>query len=49
MRDAFRDGWEVVAIRGTRFQATDHPEARTFSPGRTKAWLATIARTAADQ
>jgi SAM-dependent methyltransferase len=44
IRDAFRDGWEVVEIRETRFQTTDHPEARTFSVGGPKAWLATIRR-----
>jgi SAM-dependent methyltransferase len=45
IRGAFRDGWEVESIREARFQATDHPEARTFSPGGPKAWLATIQRT----
>jgi ubiquinone/menaquinone biosynthesis C-methylase UbiE len=44
IRDAFRDGWEVVEIREARFQTTDHPESRTFSPGGPKAWLATIQR-----
>ena len=44
IRDAFGDGWQVVAIREARFQTTDHPEALTFSPGGPKAWLATIAR-----
>jgi cyclopropane fatty-acyl-phospholipid synthase-like methyltransferase len=45
IRDAFRDGWRVTAIREARFRTTDHPEARTFSPGGPKAWLATITRT----
>jgi cyclopropane fatty-acyl-phospholipid synthase-like methyltransferase len=45
IRDAFRDGWNVVEIRDARFQTTDHPEARTFSPGGPKAWLVTINRT----
>ena len=44
IRDAFRDGWEVTEIRDARFQTTDHPEARTFSPGGPKAWLASINR-----
>jgi cyclopropane fatty-acyl-phospholipid synthase-like methyltransferase len=46
IRDAFRDGWEVVEIRDARFQTTDHPVAQTFSPGGPKAWLAIISRTA---
>ncbi|MGO8902603.1 MAG: class I SAM-dependent methyltransferase [Isosphaeraceae bacterium] len=44
MRDAFRDGWQVTEIREARFQTTDHPVARTFSPGGPKAWLVTITR-----
>ncbi len=44
IRDAFRDGWQVTEIREARFQSTDHPVARTFSPGGPKAWLATITR-----
>jgi cyclopropane fatty-acyl-phospholipid synthase-like methyltransferase len=47
IRDAFRDGWEVESIREARFQTTDHPEARTFSPGGPRAWLATIRRAGA--
>ena len=47
IRDAFRDGWSVVEIRPERFDVTDHPEARTFSPGGPKAWLATLRRTGA--
>ena len=39
IRDAFRDGWQVVKIRDTRFQTTDHPEAKAFSRGSPKAWL----------
>jgi ubiquinone/menaquinone biosynthesis C-methylase UbiE len=42
IQDAFRERWEVVEIRAARFQTTDHPEARTFSVGGPKAWLATI-------
>jgi ubiquinone/menaquinone biosynthesis C-methylase UbiE len=45
IRDAFRDGWEVVEIREARFQTTDHPIALTFTPGGPKAWLASINRT----
>ncbi len=45
IRDAFREGWQVIEIRETRFQASDHPEVRTFTPGGPKAWLATIIRT----
>ena len=44
IRDAFRDGWQVTEIREARFSTTDHPDARTFSPGGPKAWLATITR-----
>jgi len=44
IRDAFRDGWQVTEIQEARFQTTDHPVARTFSPGGPKAWLATITR-----
>ncbi|HKM56711.1 MAG TPA: SAM-dependent methyltransferase, partial [Isosphaeraceae bacterium] len=49
IRDAFRDGWKVTEIREARFQTTDHPEARTFSPGGPRAWLASITRTSASQ
>jgi SAM-dependent methyltransferase len=49
IRDAFRDGWQVVEIREARFQVTDHPVAKTFSPGGPKAWLATITRTSASR
>src|SRR5271157_3863511 len=49
IRDAFRDGWQVVEIREARLQPTDHPEAKTFSPGGPKAWLATITRTSASR
>ena len=49
IRDAFRDGWQVTEIREARFQPTDHPEAKTFSPGGPKAWLATITRTSASR
>ncbi len=45
IRGAFGDGWKVTEIREARFQTSDHPEARTFSPGGPKAWLATITRT----
>ena len=45
IRDAFHDGWKVDEIRPARFQTSDHPETRTFTPGGPKAWLATIART----
>jgi cyclopropane fatty-acyl-phospholipid synthase-like methyltransferase len=44
IRDAFRDGWQVTKIREARFQVADHVDARTFSPGGPKAWLATIKR-----
>ena len=44
IRDAFHDGWQVTEIREARFQANDHPEVRTFSPGGPKAWLASITR-----
>src|SRR5271157_1900316 len=49
IRDAFRHGWEVVEIHEDRFQTSDHPEARTFSPGGPKAWLATTTRTTASR
>jgi len=45
IRGAFGDGWQVTGIREARFQASDHPEVRTFTPGGPKAWLATIIRT----
>lgn len=45
IRDAFRDGWKVDDIQPARFATSDHPEARTFTPGGPKAWLATIRRT----
>ncbi len=44
IRDAFRDGWEVLEIEATRFHTTDHPEARTFTPGGPRGWLARIER-----
>ncbi len=44
IHEAFRDGWDVAQIRAARFQTTDHPEARTFSPGGPRAWLATLTR-----
>ena len=49
IRDAFRDGWQVVEIREARIRTTDHLEAKIFSPGGPKAWLATITRTAASR
>jgi cyclopropane fatty-acyl-phospholipid synthase-like methyltransferase len=49
IRDAFRHGWEVIEIEEARFETSDHPEARTFSPGGPKAWLATITRTSASR
>jgi len=45
IRGAFADGWQVNEIREARFQTSDHPEAKTFSPGGPKAWLALITRT----
>ncbi len=44
IRASFRDGWEVEEIKDSRFDITDHPEARTFTPGGPLAWLATIVR-----
>jgi hypothetical protein len=44
IRDTFRDGWEVIEIREARIKTTDNPEARIFSPGGPKSWLATIKR-----
>jgi SAM-dependent methyltransferase len=49
IREAFRDGWQVTEIREARFQTTDHPDARTFSPGGPKAWLGTITRSSASR
>ncbi len=49
IRSAFADGWQVNQIREERFQTSDHPEARTFSPGGPKAWLATITRNSASR
>ncbi|MFO0891891.1 MAG: class I SAM-dependent methyltransferase [Isosphaeraceae bacterium] len=44
LREAFRDGWEIAEIRPASFQTTEHPEARTFTPGGPRAWLAQIVR-----
>jgi cyclopropane fatty-acyl-phospholipid synthase-like methyltransferase len=44
IRATFKDGWSVDEIRDSRFDTTDHPEARTFTPGGPLAWLATIVR-----
>ena len=44
IRDSFRDGWTVEEIKDSRFEITDHPEARSFTPGGPLAWLATIVR-----
>jgi cyclopropane fatty-acyl-phospholipid synthase-like methyltransferase len=49
IRDSFRDGWEVEEICDSRFDVTDHPEVRNFTPGGPLAWLATIVRRAASQ
>jgi len=47
IREAFRDGWQVTAIREGRFQTTDHPIAKTLSPGGPKAWVVNISRSPA--
>jgi SAM-dependent methyltransferase len=44
IHDAFRDGWEVCAIRESRFKTASSPGAPQFSPGGPKAWLASIVR-----
>jgi cyclopropane fatty-acyl-phospholipid synthase-like methyltransferase len=44
--DAFRDGWTVEGIREIQFQVSDHPEARTFTPGGPRGWVVTIVRSA---
>jgi SAM-dependent methyltransferase/predicted esterase len=44
IRSAFHDGWKVEDVQPARFQTSDHPASRTFSPGGPKAWLATITR-----
>lgn len=42
--DAFRDGWQVKAIRESAFETVDGPGQPRFSPGGPKAWLATVLR-----
>jgi SAM-dependent methyltransferase len=49
IRTAFGDGWQVNEIREARFQTSDHPETRTFSPGGPKARRASITRNTASQ
>ena len=44
IRDAFRDGWDVRAIRESAFETATYPGAPQFSPGGPKAWLATVVR-----
>jgi cyclopropane fatty-acyl-phospholipid synthase-like methyltransferase len=46
IRDAFRDGWRVEAIRESSFKGIDDPAAPRFSPGGPKTWLATVVREA---
>ncbi|MBV8431656.1 MAG: class I SAM-dependent methyltransferase [Solirubrobacterales bacterium] len=46
IHDAFRDGWEVEAIREASFETLGGPGQPQFSPGGPKAWLATITRPA---
>jgi cyclopropane fatty-acyl-phospholipid synthase-like methyltransferase len=46
IRDAFRDGWQVEAIRESSFTTADYPDAPRFSPGGPQAWLATLVREA---
>lgn len=42
--DAFRDGWEVHAIRESAFETATGPDQPQFSPGGPKAWLVTVLR-----
>ena len=44
IRDAFGEGWEVEAIRESRFKAADYSGAPKFSPGGPKCWSTTIRR-----
>lgn len=44
LRDAFRDGWNVLEIRPARFQVNDTADSRTFSEGGPYAWLTTVQR-----
>jgi ubiquinone/menaquinone biosynthesis C-methylase UbiE len=45
IREAFRDGWEVGAIRSSQFTTASYPGAPQFSPGGAKAWAVTVRRT----
>jgi ubiquinone/menaquinone biosynthesis C-methylase UbiE len=45
IRAAFRDGWEVEAIRAARLQVADYAGAPQFSPGGARGWLVTVRRT----
>jgi cyclopropane fatty-acyl-phospholipid synthase-like methyltransferase len=44
IHSTFRDGWDVEAIRATRFKAVASADAPRFSPGGPKAWLVTVRR-----
>lgn len=44
--DAFRDGWEVKAIRESAFETATGPGQPQFSPGGPKAWQVTVLRSA---
>jgi cyclopropane fatty-acyl-phospholipid synthase-like methyltransferase len=46
IRDAFRDGWEVQAIRESAFETATGPGQPQFSPGGPRAWLVTVLRSA---
>jgi SAM-dependent methyltransferase len=46
IRDAFAEGWRIEKMREIQLQITDHPEARTFTPGGPMAWVVTIVRSA---
>ncbi len=44
IRSTFHDGWDVEAIRETRFKAAEFAGAPRFSLGGPRAWLVTVRR-----
>jgi SAM-dependent methyltransferase len=44
IHSAFRDGWDVEAIRAMQFKVVESAGTPRFSPGGPKAWLVTVRR-----
>jgi ubiquinone/menaquinone biosynthesis C-methylase UbiE len=44
IRDAFRSGWTVEAIRESKFNTVSYPGGPQFSPGGPRAWLVSVTR-----